>query len=287
MTASPRPLRRSFVYMLTGALGGGAARRTRCAALSRRATQPDALDRGAEHRAAAPQDRHREHAGGHHRAVPVRVPRSRRTGGDRAGSPVSRQGGVVDVFGTWCPTCHDAAPDLVRLYRKYHARDSRSSGWPTRSPATPRWTRGRSGAIARSFDIPFTLLLAGINDTEARPPRSPSCRASLRSHHDVPRTGRGRVRLVHAANGDAARAASRWRGGRRAFGEMGAELLEERSGGAGGFGNPKPLLHHYPAVYAHSSASTLSPSHSPGARGWGHPAQRSRYQPTWSAWEVV
>jgi thiol-disulfide isomerase/thioredoxin len=29
---------------------------------------------------------------------------------------------MVDVFGTWCPTCHDSAPELVRLYRKYHGR---------------------------------------------------------------------------------------------------------------------------------------------------------------------
>ncbi|MGH7536625.1 MAG: TlpA disulfide reductase family protein, partial [Gemmatimonadales bacterium] len=29
---------------------------------------------------------------------------------------------LVDVFGTWCPTCHDAAPHLVRLHRRYHGR---------------------------------------------------------------------------------------------------------------------------------------------------------------------
>src|SRR5690606_35765361 len=25
---------------------------------------------------------------------------------------------VIDIFGTWCPTCHDAAPALVELHRK-------------------------------------------------------------------------------------------------------------------------------------------------------------------------
>ena len=29
---------------------------------------------------------------------------------------------IVDLFGTWCPTCHDAATSLRGLYRKYHAR---------------------------------------------------------------------------------------------------------------------------------------------------------------------
>src|SRR5439155_4307599 len=27
---------------------------------------------------------------------------------------------LVDIFGSWGPTCHDAAPALVRVYRKYH-----------------------------------------------------------------------------------------------------------------------------------------------------------------------
>jgi thiol-disulfide isomerase/thioredoxin len=29
---------------------------------------------------------------------------------------------LVDVFGSWCPTCHDAAPVLVGLYREFHNR---------------------------------------------------------------------------------------------------------------------------------------------------------------------
>ena len=29
---------------------------------------------------------------------------------------------IVDIFGTWCPNCHDEAPLLEQLYRKYRAQ---------------------------------------------------------------------------------------------------------------------------------------------------------------------
>jgi thiol-disulfide isomerase/thioredoxin len=29
---------------------------------------------------------------------------------------------IVDIFGTWCPNCHDEAPVLESLYRRYHAQ---------------------------------------------------------------------------------------------------------------------------------------------------------------------
>ena len=29
---------------------------------------------------------------------------------------------IVDIFGTWCPNCHDEAPVLEALYRKYQAQ---------------------------------------------------------------------------------------------------------------------------------------------------------------------
>jgi thiol-disulfide isomerase/thioredoxin len=105
---------------------------------------------------------------------------------------------LVDVFGTWCPTCHDAAPDLVRLYRKYHGRGLEIVGLAYE-------VSGDSAVDARlvrryrdKFAIPFPLLLAGINDTEAAAATLPQ----LQGFTSFPTTvflGRdGRVRLVHA-----------------------------------------------------------------------------------------
>ncbi len=105
---------------------------------------------------------------------------------------------LVDVFGTWCPTCHDAAPTLVRLWRKYHSRGLEIVGLAFE-------VTGDSGIDGRQvrryrdkFGIQFPLLLAGINDTELAAEALPQ----LEGFTAFPTTiflGRdGRVRRIHA-----------------------------------------------------------------------------------------
>jgi thiol-disulfide isomerase/thioredoxin len=105
---------------------------------------------------------------------------------------------LVDVFGTWCPTCHDAAPDLVRLYRKYHARGLEIVGLAYEVSGDSAVDRRLVRRYRDKFGIPFPLLLAGINDTEAAAATLPQ----LQGFTSFPTTvflGRdGRVRLVHA-----------------------------------------------------------------------------------------
>jgi thiol-disulfide isomerase/thioredoxin len=105
---------------------------------------------------------------------------------------------LVDIFGSWCPTCHDAAPDLVRLYRKYHARGLEIVGLAYEVSGDTA-VDGRQVRLYRDkFTIPFPLLLAGINDAEAAGRTLPQ----LSGFTSFPTTiflGRdGRVRLVHA-----------------------------------------------------------------------------------------
>ncbi|HET7425190.1 MAG TPA: TlpA disulfide reductase family protein [Gemmatimonadales bacterium] len=105
---------------------------------------------------------------------------------------------MVDVFGTWCPTCHDAAPDLVRLYRKYHARGLEIVGLAYEVSGDTAVDARLVRRYRDKFAIPFPLLLAGINDTEAAAATLPQ----LQGFTSFPTTiflGRdGRVRLVHA-----------------------------------------------------------------------------------------
>jgi thiol-disulfide isomerase/thioredoxin len=105
---------------------------------------------------------------------------------------------VVDVFGTWCPTCHDAAPELVRLYRKYHDRGLEIVGLAYEVSGDTAVDRRQVRRYRKKFDIPFTLLLGGINDTEAAAATLPQ----LQGFTSFPTTiflGRdGKVRRIHA-----------------------------------------------------------------------------------------
>jgi thiol-disulfide isomerase/thioredoxin len=105
---------------------------------------------------------------------------------------------VVDVFGTWCPTCHDAAPELVRLYRKYRDQGLEIVGLAYEVSGDTAVDRRQVRRYREKFGIPFTLLLAGINDTEAAAATLPQ----LRGFTSFPTTiflGRdGKVRRIHA-----------------------------------------------------------------------------------------
>jgi thiol-disulfide isomerase/thioredoxin len=73
---------------------------------------------------------------------------------------------LVDVFGTWCPTCHDAAPTLVRLWNRYHGRGLEIVGVAYEVTGDT----AVDGALVRryrdKFHIPFPLLFGGISDPQ-------------------------------------------------------------------------------------------------------------------------
>ena len=105
---------------------------------------------------------------------------------------------VIDAFGTWCPTCHEAAPTLVELYRTRHAEGLELVGLAYEVSGDS----AVDGALVRryrdKFGIPFPLLLAGTNDVDEAAATLPQ----LEGFTAFPTTifvGRdGRVRRVHA-----------------------------------------------------------------------------------------
>lgn len=184
----------SFVYLITGVVRGDTLRGLFHAGLRTQTPWLAVRSTGAPHLKAPTEITQADTTEPFHFAFP-----------DLDGLPVSdrdpRYRGkvlLVDIFGSWCPTCHDAAPNLVRLYQRYHRRGLEIVGLAYEVTGDSAADGRQVRRYRDKFRIPFPLLLAGINDTEAAAATLPQ----LRGFTSFPTTiflGRdGKVRRVHA-----------------------------------------------------------------------------------------
>ena len=184
----------SFVYLLTGALHGDTLRGVFHAGLRSQTTWIALRSTGAPHLKSPTEITGADTTAPFHFAFPDLDGRMITEHDPRFEGKVV----LVDIFGTWCPTCHDSAPALVRLYRKYHARGLEVVGLAYEVTGDTAADARQVRRYRDKFRIPFPLLLAGINDTEAAAATLPQ----LRGFTSFPTTlflGRdGRVRRVHA-----------------------------------------------------------------------------------------
>jgi thiol-disulfide isomerase/thioredoxin len=184
----------SFVYLLTGALHGDTLRGVFHAGLRTRTPWIAVRSTGARHLKTPTEITTADTTARFHFAFPDLEGRMVTERDPRFRGKVV----MVDIFGSWCPTCHDAAPVLVRLYRKYHGRGLEIVGLAYEVTGDSAVDGRQVRIYRRKFGIPFPLLLAGVNDTEAAGATLPQ----LRGFTSFPTTvflGRdGRVRLVHA-----------------------------------------------------------------------------------------
>lgn len=105
---------------------------------------------------------------------------------------------LVDVFGTWCPTCHDAAPALVALYRDYHARGLEIVGLAYEVSGDSATDAPLVRSYRDKFGIQFPLLLAGTNDTDAAAATLPQLHGFGAFPTSIFLGRDGRVRTIHA-----------------------------------------------------------------------------------------
>jgi thiol-disulfide isomerase/thioredoxin len=112
-------------------------------------------------------------------------------------SDVRFQGRVVlvNITGSWCPNCHDEAPFLAELYRKYRSQGlevvalSFEEGDQLTNPVRLR-------AFMKEYGIDYTVLLGGTPDDRDAKLTQP---VNLNSWPTTFFLGRdGRVRFVHA-----------------------------------------------------------------------------------------
>jgi thiol-disulfide isomerase/thioredoxin len=102
---------------------------------------------------------------------------------------------VVSILGSWCPNCHDEAPFLAALYRKYHEQGLEIVGLSFEE-AEQLADPVRLRAFVKKYGIEYPVLLCGMPEqaTEKMP--------QLDNFNAWPTTlflGRdGRVKMVHA-----------------------------------------------------------------------------------------
>lgn len=182
----------SFVYMLTGRLDGDTLRGIFHAGLRTQTPFTAVLSTGAPHlrpptevvRADTAQPFRFSFPDLDGRIVTERDPRFR--------SKVV----LVNIMGTWCPTCHDAEPALLRLWNRYHDRGLEIVGLAYEVTGDT----AVDGALVRrfrdKFGIPFPLLLAGISDAAA--PTLPQLAGAIAFPTTIFVGRDGRARRVHA-----------------------------------------------------------------------------------------
>ncbi len=102
---------------------------------------------------------------------------------------------LVNITGSWCPNCHDEAPFLAELYRKYRSQGlevvalSFEEGDQLTNPTRLR-------AFMKEYGIEYTVLLGGAPDDRDAKLTQP---VNLNSWPTTFFLGRdGRVRFVHA-----------------------------------------------------------------------------------------
>ena len=70
---------------------------------------------------------------------------------------------IVAIGGSWCPNCHDEAPLLVDLYKRYHSRGLEIVNLDFEQ-GDPETDSSRLKAFIQHYGITYPVLLAGTTD---------------------------------------------------------------------------------------------------------------------------
>ena len=105
---------------------------------------------------------------------------------------------VVDIFGTWCPNCHDEAPLLVDLYKRYKAEGLAIVALAYEYTDDVERNRRQIEIYRRKYGIDFPILMAGTT-AEGEIARTLPQLQGFGAYPTTIFIGRdGRVRKIHA-----------------------------------------------------------------------------------------
>ena len=105
---------------------------------------------------------------------------------------------ILDIFGTWCPTCHDAAPALVQLYKDYHGRGLEVIGLAFEAIGDTAIDGPLVRRYRDKYRIPFPLLIGGVSEQEVVAASLPQLDGFTAFPTTIFLGKDGRVRRIHA-----------------------------------------------------------------------------------------
>jgi len=105
---------------------------------------------------------------------------------------------IVDLFGTWCPTCHDAAAALKGLYARYHDQGLAVVGIAYEIAADTAIDARSVRTFRDKLGLPWPLLLAGLPDAATQQATQPQL-ANFVAYPTTLFIGRdGKIKRIHA-----------------------------------------------------------------------------------------
>jgi thiol-disulfide isomerase/thioredoxin len=105
---------------------------------------------------------------------------------------------IVEIFGTWCPTCHDSAPVMVEMYERFRDRGLEIVGLAYEVTGDPAIDGDLVRRFADKFGIEYPLLLAGVNDSASPRETQPQLDGPIAYPTTIFLDTDRRVRRVHS-----------------------------------------------------------------------------------------